>query len=100
VTRFCHRLRRVSEVTTATDHRLYGVYNFFMKFDHESVQKGFYNYRGWGSYSGYFVRAKFYFLYCYEPTRNICAKTYTIYLRTYVHADGTSSDFKSILGLD
>ena len=98
VTRYCHIANRVREVSIATDHRTYGIYNFFMKFDHQSVQRGYYNWRGRGSYSGYFVRVKYYFLYCYEPTRNACAYTYTLYLRTYVHADGTSSTYRTFQG--
>ncbi len=96
--RFCHQRRRVKEINVSKDHRIYGIYNFYMKFDHESVQQGFYNFRNWGDRSGYFVRAKFYFLYCYDPTRSFCPKTYILYLRNYVHADGTSSMFRTMLG--
>jgi hypothetical protein len=98
VTRFCHAGNRVSEISISTDHRLYGIYNFFMKFDHQSVQRGYYNWHRLGNYSGYFVRAKYYFLYCYEPTKNACTKTYILYLRIFVHADGTSSTFRTYRG--
>jgi hypothetical protein len=97
--RFCHTRNQVSGIGISTDHRIYGTYNFWMRFDHESIEKGFYNWRRHGNFSGYFVRAKFYFLFCFEPTHNLCTKTYTVYLRNYVHADGTSSTFKTILGL-
>lgn len=98
VVRYCHQGNQVSEVSVSPDHKLYGVYNFYMRFDHESVQKGYYNYRKRGIRSGYFVLARFYFLYCYEPTRNACTKTYVLYLRTFVHEDGTSSAFRTLIG--
>jgi hypothetical protein len=100
VNRFCHRGNQVSEISIADDHQLYGIYNFYMKFDHVSVTKGFYNYRNRGARSGYYVLARFYFLYCHEPTRNFCPSTYVIYLRNYVHADGTSTKFDSYIGMD
>jgi hypothetical protein len=99
LTRFCHQGARVSEISVSTDHRLYGVYNFYMKFDHQSVQRGYYNWRGRGNYSGYFVRVKYYFLYCYEPTRSVCTASYIMHLRSYVHEDGTSSTFRRTEGV-
>jgi len=97
--RFCHTRNRVSGVGVSMDHQLYNVYNVFMRFDHSSIERGFYNWRKLGVQSGYFVRVRFYFKFCYEPTRNVCTTTYTIFLRNYVHADGTSTKFQSVSGL-
>lgn len=98
IPRFCHQGVRVSEVSISTDQRLYGIYRFYMRFDHVSVQRGHDNWRRHGNYSGYFVRAKFDVLYCYEPTRDACAKTYILYLRNSVHDDGTSSSYRTLVG--
>jgi hypothetical protein len=95
VPRFCHQGNRVSEVSVTPDHELYGIYNFFMKFDHQAIQRGYYNWRNHGNYSGYLIRAMFYFTFCYEPSKHACTKNYRLYLRTYIHEDGTSSTFQS-----
>jgi hypothetical protein len=87
---WCYRDGRTGSVHDHYDHRLYTiVYGTFVTYDRESVWSGYYNYHNRGAKSGAYVKGKFYFKYCYDPAHAWCPKTYVIYLRNYMHYDGT-----------